>query len=401
MRKMVTIRKIIDVHPIPEADRIEVATVDGWNVVVKKDEFKKGDYVAYFEIDSWVPHDIAPFLTKEGCQPKCYNGILGQRLRTVKLRGQISQGLILPISIFANNEKTVDIFNNPKKYLNEDVSSYLGVVKWEIPEVATKRHGDATNHGVGMSPFPGFIPKTDQERVQNLVEKFSGSSNDIHNCVFEITEKLDGTSCTIFLDEDNKLNVCSRNYLLHHEGKDSVYGIVAKKYKFKEKLRRYNLLDNVKKFFHLTKHIIPAKKNGMYNIAFQGEIVGPKIQNNKYKLNELMFFVYDIYDIKKGEYLSPTRCRTVCEELGLNHVPVIETVYWFKPVNEESHESPLNCVEKLIKMADGYSLIGNNPTQLREGLVFKRDNGLTDLFNIKHTERFSFKAISNKFLLKD
>ena len=98
-RKMATIRRIDAVQEIEGADKIEVAVVGGWKVVVKKGEFKKGELAVYLEIDSWVPTEVAPFLTKAGNKPKEYNGVKGERLRTVKLKKQISQGLLLPISV--------------------------------------------------------------------------------------------------------------------------------------------------------------------------------------------------------------------------------------------------------------------------------------------------------------
>jgi len=92
MRKLASVRTISDIQPIEGADDIEVATVDGWKVVVKKGEFEVGQAA---EIDSWVPHEIAPFLTRGNDEPREYNGVKGQRLRTIKLRGQVSQGLLL------------------------------------------------------------------------------------------------------------------------------------------------------------------------------------------------------------------------------------------------------------------------------------------------------------------
>ena len=93
-RKLASIRRITDIQPIKGADALVVATVDGWKVVVKKDEFKVGDLAVYIEIDSLVPHELAPFLSK-GQEPREYNGVKGERLRTIKLRGQVSQGLLI------------------------------------------------------------------------------------------------------------------------------------------------------------------------------------------------------------------------------------------------------------------------------------------------------------------
>lgn len=100
-RKLATIRRIAEVKEIVGADAIEAVRVDGWWVVVKKGEYQVGQLAVYLEVDSWVPTDIAPFLTKAGHEPKEYEGIKGERLRTVKLRGQLSQGLLLPISVIS------------------------------------------------------------------------------------------------------------------------------------------------------------------------------------------------------------------------------------------------------------------------------------------------------------
>src|SRR6056297_2163559 len=125
MRKLASIRRIADVKPIPNADAIEVAVVDGWEVVTKKGEYKPGDLAVYFEIDSFVPEHLAPFLTKAG-KAKEHQGVVGNRLRTVKLRGQVSQGLLLPL------RPTCDMI---KSMVMEglDVTAPLGVVEYEPP----------------------------------------------------------------------------------------------------------------------------------------------------------------------------------------------------------------------------------------------------------------------------
>lgn len=100
-RKLATIRRIAEVKSIEGADLIEAVRVDGWWVVAKKGEFPVDSLAVYMEVDSFVPTGIAPFLTKSGHEPKEYEGVKGERLRTVKLRGQLSQGLLLPISIIS------------------------------------------------------------------------------------------------------------------------------------------------------------------------------------------------------------------------------------------------------------------------------------------------------------
>ena len=101
-RVMARVVRIDSINPIEGADQIEVAQIGGWKVVVKKGEFQVNSLAVYAEVDSWIPHAIAPFLTKPGQFPKVYNDVEGQRLRTIKLRGQISQGLLLPLTILNN-----------------------------------------------------------------------------------------------------------------------------------------------------------------------------------------------------------------------------------------------------------------------------------------------------------
>ena len=118
MRKLATIRQISDIREIQGADAIELAIIDGWQTVVKKSEFEIGDTICFVEIDAWVPHDLAPFLSK-GKEPREYKGIKGERLRSAKIRGQLSQGLVLPINGIEFSA------------IGDDVSDILGIVKWE------------------------------------------------------------------------------------------------------------------------------------------------------------------------------------------------------------------------------------------------------------------------------
>ena len=186
MRKLATIRKITELNPIPKADAIEVATVDGWKAVVKKGDFKVGDLAIYLEVDSWVPYELAPFLSKDK-EPKEYNGVKGERLRTIKLRGQLSQGLLLPIDV-AYDEDPPDYDH---VFLEgDDVTEILGIQKWERPVPAQLA-------GLMKGSFPSFIPKTDQERVQNIVSEIASAKE--LGLEFEVTEKLEGSSMTCYL----------------------------------------------------------------------------------------------------------------------------------------------------------------------------------------------------------
>jgi RNA ligase (TIGR02306 family) len=334
-RKMATVRKILDIKPIPGADAIEVAVVDGWKVVIKKGEFNIGDLVVYCEIDSWIPFTIAPFLSKTK-EPKEYNGVPGERLKTVRLRGQISQGFILPIDLLSEIEYEEGI----------DVSEYLNIQKYEPPVSAC----------IGGEPrglFPSAIRKTDQERIQNL--RFELEEYKSRRLTFEVTEKLDGTSCTMYM-MDGTFGVCSRNLDLGFSETNTLWRM-ALTYQVENRLRAL----------------------GLDNIAIQGEVIGEGIQGNPYKIKGQDFFVFDIFDIKEDKYFDPESRMKLVLELNLNHVPVIE------PCREIANDW---IIDDMLQIAEAKSLL--NPKAEREGLVWKCQQETT----------VSFKTISNKFLMK-
>ena len=201
MRKLATVRKIDEIRPIEGADAIECAIVGGWTVVVKKGEYQAGDLAVYCEIDSWIPTELAPFLSK-GQEPREYNGVKGERLRTVKLRGALSQGLLLkPADVMAAKQFTL-------AGVGGDVTELLGIQKYE-PPVPAQLSGQVRGN------FPTAVPKTDQERVQNLKKEVQAWTET--GTLWELTEKLDGSSCTMYLDLDNEFHVCSRNLSLQKE----------------------------------------------------------------------------------------------------------------------------------------------------------------------------------------
>lgn len=343
MRKMASVQRVGSISPIPNADAIEVISIGGWKVVSKKGIHSVGNLVVFCEVDSWIPHELAPFLSSSS-GPKEYLGVAGNRLRTVKLRGQLSQGLIFPLS-----ELPLEDVEE-----GEDVSERLGIVKWEPPVPAQLA-------GVVRCPFPSFIPKTDQERVQNLREELYKWSE--KGYTFEVSEKLDGSSCTVFM-RDGDLHVCSRNLDLEYNLDNSFWGAVAKQ----NLIKLWTELGISDRF------------------ALQGELIGEGIQGNPYKVGGRMFMLFDIYDIKGGGYLLPrTRLNMMSDifsnapsDVVLWHVPVISTGF-----------SMLTEVDEWLNMADGNSLVCHQAK--REGLVMKCEQN-TDI---------SFKAISNKWLLKN
>lgn len=336
-RKLASIRRISSLTPIENADMIELAHIDGWGVVVKKGEFNEGDLGVYFEVDSLLPEEPRyEFLRKSCYVSKSQNGS-GFRLRTIKLRKTLSQGLLLPLNSFPE-------LVNVKE--GDEVTEYLNVKKYEpiIPQqLAGKIKGN----------FPLGIPKTDQERIQNLFGKNDYEKRKYET--YEVTLKLHGTSCTIY-EMDNRFGVCSRNLDLE-ETEDNVYWIVARKYDLENKI----------------------KQLGFTNIAIQGEIMGPGLLGNRENFNEYIYFVYDIWNIETQKYLTSQERLDICDALELKHVPIIESNY--NEVNKFT-------LEQLLNWADDTSSI-NHPHA--EGLVFKNQNNTW----------FSFKVISNKFLLEE
>ena len=344
MRKLATIRKIDSIRPIPDADAIECAVVGGWTVVIKKGDFNAGDLAIYCEIDSWIPTELAPFLSK-GQEPREYNGVRGERLRTVRLRGQLSQGLLLPI---ATVENWIYI-DDPRLQVEEgvDVSEYLGIVKYEAPVPA---HLAGEVRGL----FPTFIPKTDQERVQNLSTEFAQWQADGVN--WEVTEKLDGSSMTVYVNAYDR-GVCSRNLNLKDTEGNTLWQVAHRD------------------------QILTAIIESGRNIAIQGELIGNGIQGNPYKINGQSFYTFDIYDIDARRHFTPVERNEFCELYEILHVPVIA-------YNAEILDTlGIVTIADMLKFAEGKSNL--NAQTEREGVVFKA-----------HSLDQSFKAISNRFLLK-
>jgi RNA ligase (TIGR02306 family) len=343
VRKLASIKPITYIKPIEGADAIECAIVDGgWPVVIRKDEYKVGDIAVYFEIDSWVPHELAPFLSS-GKEPREYNSVKGERLRTVKLRGQVSQGLLLPLDCLGSIANDVSV--------GEDVSHILNIQKWEPPIPAQLQ-------GTMKGNFPHFIPKTDQERCQNLRREIFEEHKDE---IYEVTVKLDGSSTTIYV-KDGEVGVCSRNIdLIETEGNS-----------FWKAARDQNIIEPLLEL---------CKEKGE-EYAIQGELIGESIQGNPEKLQGQRFYLFDIYSITCSQYLKTGERYSILDKLkrmgvDVEHVPIMEPL---------RITDSMNSIDDLLEFAEGPSL---NPQTKREGLVFK-----------SWESDFTFKAIANSYLLK-
>jgi len=343
LRKLASIRVISDIQPIEGADAIELAIVDGWKVVVAKNVGHQiGNKVVYCEIDSFLP--IEPefeFLRKSSF--KKMGEAEGFKLRSVKMRGEISQGLILLLgdAIEVMKRRNGEVYTEMLE-VGMDVSELLGIQKYEPPipaELAGKVKG----------LFPSFLYKTDEIRIQNLVkeyEEWKGSDK-----TFYVTEKNDGSSATFFINND-EFGVCSRNLELT-ETEGNTFWKVARELDLETRMRDFG-----------------------GNFALQGELLGPGIQGNPYKLNNHTVKIFNVYDIDMAEYLPLDKFKFIVEHLGLESVPILD----------EDFKLP-QTIDELLNYADGKSVLNTNFD--REGVV------------IRSTDReISFKVISNNFLIK-
>lgn len=343
MRKLVTCRKITAIHPIKNADMIEEVCIDGWSVVAQKGIHNEGDTVVFFEIDSFLPESDDRFASFMQFGVKTFNGLRGHRVKTKKLRGVYSQGVIIPVSEFPEIE--VDF--------EKDFAEEVGVVKWEKSEV-NGYTGDA------KGSFPGFLVKSDQDRIQNVYGRLV---RDYKDESFVGTLKMDGSSITVFYDESgDELGVCSRNQQL----KLDLEQPLDQQGKFIEGAARSELFDKVMRLHNIY--------GGSW--AIQGELVGPGIQGGFEKFDQYQVFAYNIFDIDSHEFVSYTKFTEMAESVDLECVPVVY----------DDCEILKEGMGKIIKMADGKGL----HSSYREGIVWKQVNG-----------KKQFKAISNKYLDKE
>lgn len=366
-RKLASVVKIASVSSIPEADRLEVIEMDGkgWRVVTSKGEFQPGDLAVYFEIDSFLPSDDERYaFLRERCLRKfCSKGgsVLreGLRIKTAKLRGVISQGLVMPIAKFP---ELIGPDGSPPE-IGFDATAALNVEHYdEVAEAMRPAQG-----GIGasdaMGSFPGFIPKTDEERIQNLSEYFTT----MRGRLFEVTEKNDGTSITMFLspsmDAENPFGVCTRNQRIKppDEGAEpTLPWRMAYKYSVEAAIRAANEATGAE-------------------LAFQGELVGPGVNANRDFYRDWEWHVFRIWNITAGSFVPPPEARALCARVGLQYVPVIaESMDVFNQFAD---------TDALLAFAEGKTVRGNE----REGLVFKSVDA----------PYVSFKAVSNRYLLKN
>jgi len=362
-RKLESIQRIREIRPIEGADAIELAIINSWQVVVAKNVgHKVDDLVVYCEIDSYLPIEPEFEFLRKSSYKKMSDGSEGFRLKTIKLRGQVSQGLVIPIgdayAIFKRNTPNISMM----WFEDLDVSEFLGIVKYE-PPIPAELAGKVKGY------FPSFLRKTDEERVQNLTKEYSEwVFTSKHQ--FYATEKLDGSSATFYV-KDGEFGVCSRNLELA-EPEEFVPGMVMCDDGI-ERPKQENTFWKVAREMGIKEKLLSTGRN----ICLQGELIGEGIQKNRYKIKGHTVRFYNAFDIDKQERVGLPEFLQIIKNLGFETVPIsgIEIIL-------------PDTVEELLKQAEGKSFL--NPNAEREGIVIR---------SLDTT--ISFKAISNKFLLEN
>lgn len=340
MRKLASIQTVKYIKPIPNADSIEAVGVLGWEVVTKKGEFQPEDTCVFFEIDSLLP-EIPEF---EFLRKSCWNNNLKKhRLKSIKLRKQLSQGLALPINVFPNLAGLT---------VGTDVTELLGVEKYE-PPIPAQIQGDVRS-------FNWPISKTDETRVQlddehRFIERLTGKP-------YYITLKLDGTSSSFLIDpKDGVYHVCGRNYS-YRRTQDHSFWKISERYNIEQGLR--------------------ALWEKGSRLALQGEVVGPGIQKNPLGLPHIDLYIFNVVDINTGKKLCLDQSLTIVQRLGLNFVPIVDKGSSFGYTKDDLLEKARGKYKTHFPSA--------KQSQDCEGLVVRSLCG-----------EISFKAINNDFLLKE
>lgn len=420
-RSLARIVAIDSVTKHPNADALSIAQIGGWQCVVKLDEFKTKDLVVYCEIDALLPleHPSFSFLSVRITDTKVIDGKSYHRLKSIKIRKEISQGLIIPLPQELRGMS-----------IGTDVTQILGILKFELDSgidltapVATDkswlvRFADWVSgvRDVELKPWPGLLQKSKQDRVQNSYNQFINARD--KEDTFEVSYKLDGASMTVFLLPDHKVTPA---FILPDSKKMPGYrvGIASRNNEIPMNVPkltpiqqfRYWLGNTIKanrRFFYnwtpqLAKwreyprgtenpYVEVEAKLGIINsliahwittgecLTVQGELVGPGIEQNPEGLDELRFYVYAVYSRGSNQLLPPA-ARAKVADLGLQYIPLLESNF----VIPKDYD-----IQDLIRTADGPRALMPGKGKYREGIVLKCN-----------TRHLSWKIISNMQLLKD
>ena len=346
MRKLASIEVVWYTEPIEGADRIELVHVLGWQCIAPKGQFHKGDWCVYFEIDSFLP--IRPEFEFLRAGSYTHSDFLGEgfRIKTRRMRGQLSQGLVMPIQAF-------DELAGRYMKVGMDVSDLLGVRKWEIEE-------KATTGGTVIGTLPPGVPHTDETRFQAmpaLLDAFVGEP-------YYITTKMDGSSHSLAIDE-NGFHVCGHNYEYKDDGKCSFYEFVNRR-GYREAMERF------------------MKERGIRTLTIQGEFCAPGIQSNRLKLKNPEWYVFTV--MIDGERVGLNKMTFAVGEMGMEMVPLEEVGV------DLPHHYP--TVEAVLERAEGCYPNGGQ----KEGIVVRT---IEPKYCAVIGAPLSMKVINNRYLLKE
>lgn len=333
--KIATVERVKNVRPHPNAEKLDIVNICGWQVVVKKNEFSEGSLCVYVTVDS-VLEDLPVY---EFLRNKQF------RIKTIKLRGMLSQGIAFPIDLL----KSFDIVEIPVE--GTEVSELIKVQHYEKP-MSAQLAGNAK----GYRPF--FIKKTDEENIKSNPDILT----ELYNKPYYISVKIDGSSGTYYI-KDNIFGVCSRNLELTKDENNSFWKIAIE----------YNIENKLKSYF-------PSK-----NVAIQGELYGPGVQDNLLQVDKISFAMFNIWDIDNQVYLGMNDLVEFGSKMNIPIVPIIET-----------GDACKHTLDTLREISNNLKYPNGN---LAEGIVIRPIHANIN-FNSKVSGRISGKVISENFELK-
>lgn len=335
--KVATIERIAEINPHPNADALELAKINGWQVCVKKNEFKVNSLCIYITVDS-ILDDCPQY---EFLRSKHF------RIKTIKLRGALSQGIAFPISLLKSfGHDIVPLDDNIE---GTDVADFVKAKHYEKP-VPANLAGQVKGYR------PSYIKKTDEDNIKSN----PGIINELFDKPYVITLKVDGSSGTFYV-KDNLFGVCSRNLELKRDDNNAFWKVAVK----------YDLENKIKQYF--------VNKN----IALQGEVYGPGIQDNLLGVSEISFAAFNLFDIDNQVYLGHFDLLNFTSIMNIPMVTVLEIGNNFN-----------YTLDQLQTKANELVYPRGN---LAEGIVIRT---VTETYSETLRGRLSGKVVSEPFELK-
>ena len=341
---LVSFEEVTEILPIEGADRIEIAVVQGWQSVIQKEEFHIGDIVMFVPIDTVMqPAEWNKFLWNKQDPTKPF------RIKTAKLRGVISQGVVFSMKILKDMPDILrKVEAGPQETDLKEIAKALGISKYEKPipaQLAGKVKGDFPTH---------LVAKTDEDNLLSNIAVLE----ELKKAPFvHATLKMDGTSVTYIKEADGTFRVCSRNLELY-DTEENVLWNMARKYELQNIMR-------------------PGS-------SIQGEICGPGIQKNPAGLKEIQFFMFNFKDLNAREYRS---CFFRAKDAGIVGVPTVPDIkVWTK---EEFQDM---TIQKLQEFTNSLKYKDND--EPAEGIVLR---GMTSAQETLHS-RVLQKMLSVKII---